>query len=280
MRACGSPRLDKMSLIIDLQTRVRQVLLNSAAMNVIAPLSLVVLWEVGARLFPAWANLFTTPTEVLKALGELFTGAQAHLYGSLYHHFLVSLLEIVVGFLAAFCVAIPLGIAMGWARLVERAVDPVVELLRPIPPMAWIPLSILLLGIGLSQKTFVIFVAAFPPMLLNTVKGVKTIDKINLKVAQTHNCSQLDIVTKVLIPAIAPVIIVSARIGLGLAWMAVVAAEMVAAEAGLGYLLLEAYRLFRVDLLIASMVIVGGIAYLIDKGIRIYEERRLKWLEG
>lgn len=260
---------------------IRALLGNSAAMNVISPVALLLLWEVVARfVFTSSTQFFTTPTQVLGALVELFTGAQAQRYGSLYGHFLTSVSEILVGFLAAFCTAVPLGIAMGWSRLFDRAVDPVVELLRPIPPMAWIPLSIFLLGIGLAQKVFAIFVAAFAPMLLNTVKGVKTIDKINLKVAFTHNASQRDIVLKVLLPAIAPVIVVSARIGLGLAWMALVAAEMVAAEAGLGFLLLEAYRLFRADLLVACMVIIGGIAYLVDKGIRTYERRRLKWLEG
>jgi ABC-type nitrate/sulfonate/bicarbonate transport system permease component len=264
-----------------LGARLHALMLNATAMSVLSPLALLVLWEIVFRLLPGRAaGLFTSPTQVVMALTELVTGAQAHLYGSLYRHFLTSLTEIALGFLAAFATAIPLGVAMGWSRWIERSVDPVVELLRPIPPMAWIPLSIFLLGIGLAQKTFAIFVAAFAPMLLNTVRGVKSIDRIDLRVAYTHNASQRDIVLKVLVPAVAPVIVVSARIGLGLAWMAVVAAEMVAAEEGLGFLLLEAYRLFRADLLVACMAIIGGIAYLIDRGIRSYEGRRLKWLDA
>lgn len=259
---------------------LRAALENATLMDVLSPLAVVVLWEALMRALPARAaGLFTSPSEVLRALGELLTGAQAHVYGSLWQHLLTSASEITLGFLAAFVTAIPLGIAMGWSRWIERAVDPIVEVLRPIPPTAWLPLSIFLLGIGLSQKVFAIFVTAFASMLINTVKGVKTIDPINLKVAYTHNARQRDIILKVLVPVIAPVIVVSARIGLGLAWMALVAAEMVAADAGLGFLLLEAYRLFRPDLLVACMVIIGGIAYLVDKCIRGIEQRRLTWLE-
>ncbi len=258
-----------------------RLLLNAQAMEVLSPLVLVLAWEVTFRLLPSRvAGLFTSPSQVVRALGELITGAQAHLYGSLYQHLWASGLEIALGFLAAFALAVPLGIAMGSSRWVEGALDPLVELLRPIPPMAWIPLSIFLLGIGLAQKVFAIFVAAFAPMLLNTVNGVRMIDTINLKVAATHNARPRDVVLKVLLPALAPVIVVSARIGLGLSWMAVVAAEIVAAEAGLGFLLLEGYRLFRADLMVACMVIIGALAYLLDKVIRTVEERRLQWLEG
>lgn len=250
-------------------------------MDVISPVAGILLWEVVMRALPAKvAGLFTTPTQVARALFELVTVANPDQYGSLYRHLLVSLEEIAFGFLAALVTAIPLGIAMGWSRWIEAAVDPIVEVLRPIPPVAWIPLSIFLLGIALSQKVFAIFIAAFAPMLLNTVRGVKSIDPINLKVAYTHNASRADVILKVLVPAIAPVIVVNARIGLALAWTALVTAEMVAAEAGLGFLLLEAYRLFRADLLVACMIVIGSITYVMDRGIRALEQRRLKWLEG
>ena len=248
-------------------------------MSLASPILVLVLWEAAYRLGWIGDTTFTAPSRVLAAFGEIVRGENAGLYGAFGKHFLTSLAEIVVGFLISVGVAIPLGVAMGWNRLVHNALDPLVGLLRPIPPLAWVPISMLVLDVGFAQKIFLIVVSSFAPVLVNTANGTRKIDPINLKVARTHNARERDVVLKVLVPAVAPVILVSMRIGLGLAWMALIAAEIVAADAGLGYLLFQAFRLFRVDLMIAVMIFVGVMAFGMDQGLRAIERRRLRWIE-
>lgn len=251
----------------------------TAGVSLASPLAIVLFWEVAYRVGWITDATFTSPTRVLAAFVEIVEGSNASLFGSFAVHVVTSGVEILLGFLASITVAIPLGIAMGWSRVVDNIMDPIVGLIRPIPPLAWVPISMLLLDVGFSQKIFSIFIASFAPVLINTANGTKKIDPINIRVARTHNASQGAIMLKVLVPAVAPVIIVSMRIGLGLAWMALIGAEIVAADAGLGYLLFQGFRLFRVDLMVAIMIFVGGLAFAMDRGLREIERRGLRWME-
>jgi NitT/TauT family transport system permease protein len=253
--------------------------LGPALASVASPLVLVAVWELAYRVGWLTDTTFTSPTAVLAAFVEIVRGTNAGLFGAFSTHVLTSLGEIVVGFAISVGVAVPLGVAMGWNRVVDNLLDPIVGLIRPIPPLAWVPISMLLFDVGFGQKVFSIVIASFAPVLINTANGTKKIDAINLKVARTHNASERDVVVKVLIPAVTPVIMVSMRIGLGLAWMALIGAEIVAANAGLGYLLFQAFRLFRVDLMLATMIFVGVLAFGMDQGLRAIERRRLRWME-
>jgi ABC-type nitrate/sulfonate/bicarbonate transport system permease component len=152
--------------------------------------------------------------------------------------------------------------------------------MRPIPPTAWVAISLLLFGLGLQQKVFVVLVGIVSPILITTLDGVRGLDKILLKVARTFNATQGDTIRKVLLPALLPTLLTSFRVGIGMGWMVVVAAELIAAEAGLGFLLIQAYRIFRMDVMVAVMFIIGLMAFTMDRGLRLLQRRLLVWQEA
>lgn len=252
---------------------------NSAVMMVVSPLVVFVLWQLLVNIGVISLDSFTSPVRVFYALVEIVTEFNPALRGSLAKHVWTSLQEVVLGFTCAAAVGVPLGLLMGWSRIARNVLDPIVELLRPIPPTAWVAISLLLLGLGLQQKVFVVFVGTVSPILISTLDGVLGLDPILLKVARTHNASQSDTITKVLFPALLPTILTSFRVGIGMSWMVVVAAELIDAEAGLGFLLMQAYRIFRMDVMLAVTLIIGLLAFLMDRGMRGVQRRLLRWQE-
>lgn len=257
-----------------------KLLHNRAFMMVASPLLLLALWQL--LVFAGFISLdsFTSPARVAVALWEVLLQENPALRGSLWSHMWASVQEVALGFLLAALVGVPLGLLMGWSRLAFNFLDPVVELLRPIPPTAWVAISLLLFGIGLQQKVFVVFVGIVSPILITTLDGVRGLDPILLKVARTHNARQADTIRKVFLPALMPTILTSFRVGIGLGWMVVVAAELIAAEAGLGFLLIQAYRIFRLDLMIAVMLVIGLTAFAMDRAMRWSQRRLLVWQES
>ncbi|MGE0799699.1 MAG: ABC transporter permease [Lautropia sp.] len=253
---------------------------NRGLMMICSPLLVLGVWQLLVVAGFISLQSFTSPVQVLAALKEVATGANAALQGSLLDHMAASLQEVLLGFLIAASVGVPLGLLMGWSRIAFNVLDPLVELLRPIPPTAWVAISLLLFGLGLQQKLFVVFVATVSPILITSMDGVKTIDSIFLKVARTHNAGQFDTVLKVIAPALLPSILTSFRVGLGMSWMVVVAAELIAAEAGLGFLLMQTYRIFRLDMMMAVMLVIGLLAFVMDRGLRRLQRRLLAWEEG
>lgn len=253
---------------------------NRALMMVASPLVVLTIWQLLVLVGLVSLDTFTSPARVAVALWEVILQENPALRGTLANHVWASVQEVVLGFLLAAGVGVPLGLVMGWSRVAFNMFDPLVELLRPIPPTAWVAISLLLFGIGLQQKVFVVFVGIVSPILITTLDGVRSLDPILLKVARTHNARQADTIRKVFLPALMPTILTSFRVGLGLGWMVVVAAELIAAEAGLGFLLMQAYRIFRLDLMIAVMLIIGLLAFAMDRGMRWSQRRLLAWQEG
>jgi NitT/TauT family transport system permease protein len=250
---------------------------NSALMMVLSPLVTIGIWQLLVNMGVISLDSFTSPVRVIAALIEIVRQENPALRGGLASHIWASLQEVVLGFMCAAVVGVPLGLLMGWSPIARNLVDPLVELLRPIPPTAWVAISLLMLGFGLQQKVFVVFVGTVSPILITTLDGVLGLDQILLKVARTHNASQLDTIRKVLLPALLPTILTSFRVGIGMGWMVVVAAELIAAEAGLGFLLMQAYRIFRMDVMIAVMLIIGLLAFLMDRGMRGMQRSLLRW---
>lgn len=252
---------------------------SSTLMMVVSPAAVLLIWQglVDAGVISLIS--FTSPVQVFHALIEIITEANPALRGSLATHIWASLKEVVLGFVCAAGVGVPVGLLMGWSRIARNVLDPLVELVRPIPPTAWVAISLLLLGLGLQQKVFVVFVGTVSPILITTLDGVRNLDGVLLKVARTHNATPFDTVCKVLLPALLPTILTSFRVGIGMGWMVVVAAELIAAEAGLGFLLIQAYRIFRMDVMIAVMLIIGLIAFLMDRSLREVQRRLLRWQE-
>ena len=177
----------------------------------------------------------------------------------LHYHFFYSFCRVALGFFLATAFAVPLGILIGWSRRFREVINPIIELVRPIPPLAWIPISILWLGIGMKSAAFIIFIGAFFPILLNTISGVLSINIKLIEVSYTLGARQRDILLKVLTPSAIPSIFTGFRIGLGIAWMTLVAAEFTGVKSGygLGYMIMTARDVQRPDLIIAGMLVIG-----------------------
>jgi NitT/TauT family transport system permease protein len=195
----------------------------------------------------------------------------------LFGHIGVSLVRILVGSSIALGVAIPLGILMGWFEDLDAVVTPLFEILRPIPPIAWIPLAILWLGIGLASKVFIIAVGVFFPTLINTYLGVKFTDPLLIKAAQTLGAKDQNILWEVIVPASVPLIVAGVRIGFGLGMMCLVAAEMVAASSGLGYLIMLGGDDLKPELSITGMILIGIIGLIADRIILAIERKVIYW---
>lgn len=244
---------------------------NSALPYLYAGLFIVLIWQSVVTLTDAHVALLPPPLLTAQAFFELLIS------GELFVHIGASLGRVVSAWLLSAIVAIPLGLAMGrWLRF-EKLVDPVVELFRPISPLAWIPLAILWFGIGETGKIFIIFIATFFPILLNTVSGVKGVDPVLIRAGQVLGCeNDRALFTKVILPAAMPTIVVGLRISFGTGWAAIIAAELVAAQVGLGYLIADGMEILRSDLVLVGMVTIGILGVLIDATFRLLN-RAFAW---
>ena len=217
--------------------------------------------------------IFPTPAQV--ASGALSLAAD----GTLWEHIGASLMRVAAGFSLAMLVAVPLGLWMGRVDGAFRALNPLFQILRPISPIAWIPLTILWFGVGNTSPIFLIFIASVFPMIVQTTVGVHTIEKRFLRAAENFGVPRNKLFIQVVFPAALPQIIVGMRIGLGVAWLVVVAAEMIALRSGLGYLIIDSRNAGnRYDLVIAGMIIIGLIGLALDGIMRMLENMKIvRW---
>lgn len=217
--------------------------------------------------------VFPTPLQVLSGTAELVRD------GSLWQHIGASLFRVGTGFLLAVVVAVPLGLWMGWVKGAYATLNPVFQMLRPISPIAWIPIAILWFGVGDVSPIFLIFISSVFPMVVQTTAGVHTIEQRYLRAAANFGVSRGTLFRQVVIPAVLPQIIVGMRIGLGVAWLVVVAAEMIALRSGLGYLIIDSRNAGnRYDLVIAAMIIIGLIGLMLDGVMRLLEGlKAVRW---
>jgi NitT/TauT family transport system permease protein len=210
--------------------------------------------------------VFPTPWQVITGTLELIRD------GTLWQHIGASLFRVGTGFGLAVLVAVPLGLWMGWVKGAYITLNPLFQMLRPISPIAWIPIAILWFGVGDMSPIFLIFISSVFPMVVQTVAGVHTIEKRYLRAAANFGVSRATLFRQVVIPAVLPQIIVGMRIGLGVAWLVVVAAEMIALHSGLGYLIIDSRNAGnRYDLVVAGMIIIGLIGLLLDGLMRLLE---------
>lgn len=217
--------------------------------------------------------IFPTPGQVVAGTLELARD------GSLWEHIGASLLRVGLGFGLAVAIAVPLGLWMGWVKGAYLTLNPIVQMLRPISPIAWIPIAILWFGIGNVAPVFLIFMASVFPMVVQTIAGVQTIEPRFLRAAANFGVSRRTLFLRVVVPATLPQIIVGMRIGLGVAWLVVVAAEMIALHSGLGYLIIDSRNAGnRYDLVVAGMIIIGLIGLLLDGMMRLLEGMKIvRW---
>jgi ABC-type nitrate/sulfonate/bicarbonate transport system permease component len=214
------------------------------------------------------------PHRIVLALVELlYRGLPAgHL---LYRHCLESLMRVGCGFLAALVIGLPLGLALGRSERMRTLCTPVIELLRPIPPLAWIPLAILWFGIGLKSAAFIIFLGCLFPIVLNTVSGVLTVDRTLIDAARVCGADDRRIFTHVLLPAAWPSVCTGMRIGLGIGWMTLVAAEFTGVKSGygLGYMIMTARDIQRPDFVLAGMAVIGVVGFCLDMLLQKLQQR-------
>jgi NitT/TauT family transport system permease protein len=217
--------------------------------------------------------IFPTPWQVVTGSLELIED------GTLWAHIGSSLMRVGAGFLLAASLAIPLGLWIGRVDAAYTTLNPVFQILRPISPIAWIPIAILWFGVGNASPIFLIFIAAVFPLIVQTAAGVHTIEQRYLRAANNFGVSRARLFRQVIIPAVLPEIIVGMRISLGVGWLVVVAAEMIALRSGLGYLIMDSRNAGnRYDLVIAGMIIIGLIGLLLDGLMRLLEGlKSVRW---
>jgi ABC-type nitrate/sulfonate/bicarbonate transport system permease component len=224
-------------------------------------LALAALWWWVTRPEGGVSPLFLPPpSDVAGAFVRLL--ARPYLGSSLGQHIVASLSVVMSGWLAAGLVGLPLGIAMGWWRRARWIAFPIFQLLRPVPPLAWIPLAIVWLGIGESARVFVVFVAAIVPWVMNSMQAVHSIDALLVRAALTLGANDRQILTRVVCRTALPTLVAGARIALGNAWTTLVAAELLAATSGLGYIALNASRTLEIGILLVAMAIIGALGAL------------------
>ncbi len=219
----------------------------------------LLLWELIKRL-SGWSEaVFPGPLEAAAGTWELIRN------GTLLKHSVASLFRVTVGYYLAVLLGLPLGILLGRWTAGHLMANTLIQFLRPISPLAWIPLAMLWFGIGDKPAVFLIFLASFFPLLVSTITAVHHIKTVYFQVAANFDFSRLETVTKVILPAILPEVLPALRICVGIAWLVVVAAEMIAVKSGLGYLILDSRNALRMDFVLAAMFAIGLIGVLLDR---------------
>jgi NitT/TauT family transport system permease protein len=241
------------------------------------------LWPIGSAILllliwhysVVWTHtkVFPSPLAVEKGIAEL---ARKHI---LWTDIVDSLRRVAIGFLSAALVGIPLGLWLGWKPQVNQVINPLIQLLRPISPLAWTPVAIVLLGVGEKPAVFLIFLGALFPILLSCINGVASVPTVFRRAGENFGLSTGQLLTRVVFPSALPQILIGARIALGIAWLVVVAGEMIAVDSGLGYLVIDSRNSGkRYDLVVAAMLIIGLIGLLMDFGMRRLEKMRsVRW---
>jgi len=242
----------------------------------IVPALLVLLWELAGSYSP-WAGALKPILSAPSVIG--LDAWRLALSGDLFVHIGSSLIRVLGGFSAALLIAVPIGVLIGVYSLADDLLDPVLEFLRPIPPPAWIPLGILWFGIGNAQNMFIIFLGAFFPIALNTIAGVRACDPLLASAALTLGGSKRQIVTEIVLPASIPAILTGIRVGLGMGWMALVAAELVAGRSGLGFLIQSSRYALLTERIFVGMIMIGLLGLAMDAGMRYVQKQFTGWNE-
>lgn len=237
-------------------------------------LILIILWQLAVSFGGMNTALFPSPAKVFNAFIGLATKG---LSGSttdaiLWIHIKDSLVRFFIGYFLAAILGIGFGLLLGWFPKAFSYVNPIVQLIRPIAPVAWLPFLVLVIGIGNLPAIAIIFIAGFFPILLSTVKAVINVDSVYLKVAKTFGLTQLQTIFKIVLPAAFPQIFHSLHLALGTCWIFLVSGEMVGSQAGLGFLLMDAKNTMRPDALLAVIITIGIIGLILDQAIGLFEK--------
>jgi NitT/TauT family transport system permease protein len=255
--------------------------LRQALLAVVLPAMVIAVWQMAGTDGSLFGGVLPTPDRAWQAwkiwaFGS--TGLSLNPYsGTWLANLIFSAERVGKGFFAAILVAVPVGLAIGWNRIASGALDPTVQLLRPIPITAWLPFSIAVFGIKDLGAVFLIALGAFYPIVVNTAQGARDVERNLIRAAMMMGAGRWTVLRRVVFPASLPSIFTGLRIGLGIAWTAVIVAEMVAVKSGLGYVLWDAYYVGRMDVVIADMASIGLLGLVSDRVILLIERWVLTW---
>ncbi|NCB62022.1 MAG: ABC transporter permease [Clostridia bacterium] len=271
--------MEKQALEIGLQNwkqkqkkeSLKYVLLSAAGI-----LGFLILWQAVVMVGLVDAKLLPAPTTVF----ETFVYKLYHTPPDgnvLLVDLLASLQVALSGFFIAIVIGVPLGLFMGWWGYADRFIRPIFELVRPVPPIAWIPLVVVWMGIGLKAKALIIFFTAFVPCVINSYTGIKLTNQTLINVSRTFGAKNFEIFYKVGIPSSLPMVFAGIRVALGNSWSTLVAAEMLAASAGLGYMIQVGRTVARPDIVVVGMVVIGATGAIMSAGLSRLEKYFLRW---
>ena len=232
------------------------------------PVLLVAGWHLAVVL--TGTSIFPSPLDVLKGLNDL-PRLGAYIADSLF--------RVATGYCAAVLLGVPIGMALGWWSSLARAFNPLIQMLRPISPLAWMPLAVIWFGVSNAAPIFLIFLASFFPVVVTTMNGVRNVPPMYVQAGRNFGLSTGALMIRVIFPAVLPRILVGLRIAFGVAWLVLVAAEMIAVDSGLGYLIIDARNAGkRYDLVVGGMLLIGAIGLTLDTMIRKLETLRfVRW---
>ncbi|WP_368300355.1 taurine ABC transporter permease TauC [Kluyvera sichuanensis] len=236
---------------------------------------LVIWWAVAAA---HWVSplFLPAPGQVLNKLLTI-ASPQGFMDATLWQHLAASLGRIVVALLAATIIGIPVGIAMGLSPTVRGMLDPLIELYRPVPPLAYLPLMVIWFGIGETSKILLIYLAIFAPVAMSALAGVKSAQQVRIRAAQSLGASRAQVLWLVILPGALPEILTGLRIGLGVGWSTLVAAELIAATRGLGFMVQSAGEFLATDVVLAGIAVIAIIAFSLELGLRALQRRLTPW---
>lgn len=236
---------------------------------------IVLLWVIAP--YAGWINplFFPTLPQLLKAFDSLWH--QGYLDMTLGQHIEASLLRILTALVFALITAIPLGIVMGLNRVAKAVVDPLIDFYRPVPPLAYLPLIVIWFGIGEVSKILLIYLAIFAPLVISASEAVRRVDQNRIQVVRCLGASYWQVIRMVILPAILPDLLTGLRIALGVGWSTLVAAELIAANRGLGFMVESAAQYLATEIVVAGIILIAGIALIIEFGLRQLQKHFVSW---
>jgi taurine transport system permease protein len=243
--------------------------------SLITILKLLLIWFLVTEYGLIQPLYLPSPQAVIVKFVTLLS--EGYMDATLWQHASASFARIGLALLFAVLLGIPTGLLIGINKVAYSALDPLIEFYRPVPPLAYLPLIVIWFGIGELSKVLLIFLAVFAPLVVATVSGVKSVDPIRIRAAQSLGANRLQIVRFIVLPSALPDILTGVRIGLGAGWSTLVAAELIAATQGLGFMIQSASQFLVTDLVVVGILIIAGIAYSLELGLRWLQQKLTPW---
>lgn len=269
----SSPALVRHAALLRRRDLLRR--LRFSLVTVAGALAFVLLWHLVSQIDGVSRFMLPPPIDVWNAFLRLST--RPYLGGTLWEHTRDSISLALIGWVLAGVIGLPLGVMVGWSEKISRMVMPLFNLIRPIPPIAWIPIVIIWLGVGTTARAFVVFLSAWVPFVLNSAEAVRTVDQVLVRAGRTLGARNRQILTRIVLPTAMPMLVTGSRIALGNAWMTLIAAELLAASSGLGFIALNARRTFDTDVILMAMGVIGLFGAGISFALRGVERLIAPW---